>query len=82
MRDFAKLVRATDGAQVLFLKDDNDDGKPTLYRMTEYEGITAKLGIAFSDDDFGYEACDKAYDDCDMIAADTFRKRVVELMAV
>lgn len=80
MSDFAKLIRATDGAQVLFLKDSNDDGAPALYQYTTHEGVTVKLGYAFTDDVFGDAACDKAFQECGMDEADAFRKRVVELM--
>jgi hypothetical protein len=80
MSDFAKLVRASDGAQVLFLKDSNDEGCPTLYQYTAHDGITAKMGIVFADDVFGDASCDKAFQACDVAAADAFRKRIVELM--
>lgn len=80
MSDFAKIVRATDGEIVLFLTEQSDEGNPTLYRMTVHDGMTAKLGLQFTDDDAGYEACQKAYRECDVATADAFRKRIVELM--
>jgi hypothetical protein len=81
MSDFAKIIRATDGQIVLFLKEQSDEGKPALYRMTEHEGVTAKLGIQFDDDEAGDQACQKAYDACDVETADAFRKRIVELLS-
>lgn len=82
MSDFAKIVRTPDGKIVLFLKDQNDEGKPALWRMTEVEGVTAKLGVAFSDDDFGYESCDKAYEACGVEEAVAFRSRIEGLLEV
>jgi hypothetical protein len=80
MSDFAKIVRATDGKIVLFLKDQNDEGKPTLYTMTEQDGITVKMGFQFADDDVGYDARDEAYEACGLEGADNFRKRVIDLL--
>lgn len=78
--DFAKIVRAKDGAMVLFLKEQDDEGKPSVYSMTEYDGITAKLGIGFADDDTGVEAADRYYDSQGEEEAEAFRQRIIKLM--
>lgn len=82
MSDFAKLVRASDGAQVLFLKDQSVDGRPTLYRYTEFEGITAKLGLSYADTDSGYEHLDKAFNEMGVADADAFRDKIKDVMGV
>jgi hypothetical protein len=73
MADFAKIVRATDGTQVLFYKDNGDDGKPVLKQITDMDGITGAMNLSFSDDDEGYDRRDAAFDRADVTQADALR---------
>lgn len=77
---FAKIVTATDGAQVLFFKDIGDDG-PELAQVTAFDGLTARCGMGFTDDDEGYDLRDKAFDKADLDAADLVRKMFADMLA-
>lgn len=70
---FAKIVIASDGEQVLFFKDNGDEG-PELVHMTVESGITARLGMGFDDD----EVRDAAFDKAAVEQADMVRKLVKE----
>lgn len=61
---FAKIVIASDGEQVLFFKDEGDEGQPELVQMTAHMGITARLALGFETDEAGdaYEKRDAAFD--------------------
>lgn len=73
MTDFAKIVIASDGEQVLFHLDNGDDG-PELVQMTVVEGVTARIGLGFNDDDEGYERRQKAFDVVGVKQADAMRE--------
>lgn len=74
MSDFAKIVRASDGAQVLFYKDNGDDGAPVLRQITEMASITGAMNLGFTDDDPGYDKRDAAFDRAGVQQADALRK--------
>lgn len=71
-RAFAKIVLASDGEQVLFYCDNGDNG-PELVQMTEVEGITARVGLGFTEDDNGYVLRQKAFDSAGVKQADAMR---------
>lgn len=73
MSDFAKIVIASDGEQVLFYLDNGDNG-PELVQMTEIEGITARVGLGFKDDDSGDAARERAFNEVGIKQADAMRK--------
>lgn len=75
---FAKIVIASDGEQVLFFKDNGDEG-PELVQMTEAEGVTARLALGFEDDENGAAAVkrDAAFDNADVFWADGVRAAVI-----
>lgn len=77
MTDFAKIIRASDGAQVLIFKDNGDEG-PELVFMTELDGVVARLGSGFEHDpeEDAYSKLDKAFDAADVRQADVIRKAV------
>lgn len=60
--DFAKIVRATSGRQVLVYRGSEDEtGNPELVIATVVDGVMVKLGSGFNDTDDGCEARDKAF---------------------
>jgi major membrane immunogen (membrane-anchored lipoprotein) len=73
MPDFAKIVAASDGAQVLFYKDHDDDGAPSLMQVTEKDGVTGSYEVSFTDDDSGYELRDAAFRKSGVEQADAIR---------
>lgn len=77
--DFAKIVRASDGAQVLFYKDTDDENRPRLSQVTEYDGITANIGFGFDDDD--WDKLDKAFSESWVGRADEIRELVAKMCA-
>ena len=52
MSDFAKIVRASDGEQVLFYKSADDEGRPTLVQASDYDGITLRMEVGFKKGEF------------------------------
>lgn len=80
MADFAKIVIASDGAQVLFYKDNDEDGNPTLVHVTEEQGVTANMALSFTDDDDGFDKRDAAFDGSDAEKADAMRSLVKRAM--
>lgn len=74
---FAKIITASDGEQVLFVKDNGDDG-PELVQMTEVGGVTARIALGFTEDDVGYELRQKAFDKASLEQADLVRRAVKE----
>jgi hypothetical protein len=64
--DFAKIVRASDGRQVLFFKDTNSDGN-TLHAVADFgkRGQADTKYSGFEDADF-----DVILDRCDQVMAD------------
>lgn len=71
MSDFAKIVRASDGAQVLFYKGQDDDGRPQLFQVTYFEGVIANLNFSFATD--AWSMLDAAFDRAGLEQADTIR---------
>lgn len=75
--DFAKIIRASDGAQVLFYKStDNDTGKPQLRQVTEFDGMFAELNVSFSDDDKGWDRLGKRFSAADEAQANEVRSAI------
>lgn len=77
---FAKIVIASDGGQVLFFKDNGEDGNSELVQMTCVDGITARLGMGFADDDAGDAARDRAFETAGVPLADVVRKTVLGML--
>lgn len=81
MADFAKIINASDGAQVLFFKaTDDEDGRPQLRQITEFEGVFAAFNMTFSDDDAGWDKLDAAFDTRTQEDADAVRKAVTSML--
>ncbi|KQP36120.1 hypothetical protein [Pseudorhodoferax sp. Leaf274] len=74
---FAKIVIASDGEQVLFFKEEGDEG-PELVQMTMEQGVTARLAMGFEDDEEGSADAkrDAAFDKAGADYADQVRKAV------
>lgn len=72
---FAKIIDATDGAQVLFFKDNGDDG-PELVAMTELDGATLRLGFGYDDTDSGLAKREAYFLSVDIDVADKIRATV------
>lgn len=70
MTDFARIERAADGTQVLFLKDTADDGCPRLRQITEYEGLNADFCMDFAGTDEGWDLRDKEFNSSDAARAE------------
>jgi hypothetical protein len=77
--DFAKIVRASDGAQVLFYKDSDGDG-PALQQVTEVEGVAGAFSFGFTDDDEGYDKRDAAFEKAGVEEADALRALVAKAL--
>ena len=71
--DFAKIVRASDGEQVLFWKGATDDGEPRLCSSTVMDGMTADLNFDFKDNEGGWADLDYAFLNSDVERADAVR---------
>lgn len=80
MKDFAKLFTTVDGGQVLVYMDSNDDGKPTLYQMTDVDGITAKIGKSYRDTEDGEEQLDEAFCWFGVLDAEAFRDGIKAML--
>jgi hypothetical protein len=79
--DFAKIIRAADGEQVLFFKStDSESGKPQLRQVTEFEGMFAELNMAFTDDDAGWDKLDKCFDAADEAQANGVRAAIHKML--
>lgn len=52
--DFAKIIRASDGVQVLFYAAATDDGAPQARQVTVIDGMTASLNLEFEDTEEGW----------------------------
>ncbi len=76
--DFAKILRATDGAQVLIYKDNGEDGEPAIVVASVCDGVTAKMTISFKDTDSGYNTRNKSFDGFTQAQADNARGLVVK----
>lgn len=82
MSDFAKIVNATDGAQVLFYKSTNSsNGKPQLRQVTEFEGMFAEVNLDFKDVDEGWAGLDRAFAEAGLKQADQVRETIKDLFA-
>lgn len=69
--DFAKIMRATDGEQVLFRKGSDANGDPCLFQTTSIDDMTAEIAISFKSGD--WDALDAAFDNADADQADGVR---------
>jgi hypothetical protein len=78
MSDFAKIIRASDGEQVLFRKGEDDSEKACLFQMTEFEGITAELNLGFDSDDL----MERAFEMADQAQADAVRNVVKKALGI
>lgn len=70
--DFARIIIASDGAQVLFYKREGDDG-PGLMQATCMDGVTLEADLSF---DKSTLARDEAFEAADIRAADRMRALV------
>jgi hypothetical protein len=67
MRDFAKIVRASSGQQVLFYVETDNDAEPArmvLRGVAHACGIEASHAISFADEEAAYRALDKMDEGC------------------
>lgn len=78
--DVFKIVRASDGVQVLFRKGVNSDFEPSLFQMTELDGSLAQLDMAFEPNDQGWNALDAAFAQSGVEQADAVRRAVKSLI--
>ena len=75
----AKIVNATDGAQVLFYKSTNSsNGKPQLRQVTEFEGMFAEVNLEFKDVDEGWAGLDRAFAEAGLKQADQVRETTIK----
>ena len=79
MDDFAKIVRASDGAQVLFYKGQDDEGRPTSFQLTELDGIHAAVNMSFKDEE--WDALDSAFAKAGLEQADAVRSAGKQFLA-
>lgn len=79
-KEFAKIVKATDGAQVLFYLGTSEDGEPTLYQYTEMEGFFGSLDLHFRKGDTGWKLAEEALTKADVVMADAVREQFVKLL--
>lgn len=73
MSDFAKIVRATDGAQVLFYKTMQNDC-PAIMQVTDAYGVLAEITAQFNDTDIGWGDRELAFEKAGIEEADAVRK--------
>ena len=77
MNDFCKLFESEEG-QILVLKDTNDECAPALKFMVSPPALgLATTTLAYTDDDNGWNARDKAFEQTDLelainVTADSF----------
>lgn len=79
MTDFAKIIRATDGEQVLFYREDEGD-VPMLVQVTNCDGVTATARLGFDKSDEGEAKRDKAWSDAGIEQADDMRRMVASAL--
>lgn len=73
MSDFAKIVRATDGAQVLFYKTMQNDC-PAIAQVTDAYGVIAEITAQFNDTEMGWGDRELAFEKAGIEEADAVRK--------
>jgi len=80
-KDFAKIVRASDGRQVLFYVEP-DGGDYELHTISLHDGYQADLGIGFQSDnaDLNERNAYKALNAADQVSADKAIQAVIEMM--
>lgn len=79
MADFAKIVTASDGEQVLYFKDNGDEG-PELVAMTNMDGITLRVGLGFADTDDGEAKREAQFNSVGVEHADEFRATAASMV--
>lgn len=76
-KNFARIVVATDGHQVLFYVAANDEDKPVLNCLSQSEdGLEGQLSIAFEDSYAGDALAAKALREADLEMADRIRRQM------
>jgi hypothetical protein len=76
-KDFAKIIRATDGAQVLFFTGYHpEDEAPTVFVVTHCDGLALELKMSFDTE----EKRDEVFAQVDLESADNLRKSAVEMV--
>ena len=80
VKDFAKIIPSSDGHQVLFYKDSDDQG-PCLHQVTEVDGACADLKIGFRDSSKGWNALNLAFEAMDQQSADEVHNLIKKAMA-
>lgn len=74
VNDFAKIIRTSDGEQVLFRKGETEDGLPSLKQETAFNNMTLSVNINFNGGAWG--ALDHAFDGVNVAHADAIRANV------
>lgn len=77
--DFACVVRASDGVQVLFEKTETEDGRPCLRQVTTFGGATAEFNLTFKESN-QEASLETAFARCDIVMADAVRKAVKSMV--
>lgn len=80
MSDFAKIVRATDGAQVLFYKTMQNDC-PAITQVTDAYGVLAEITAQFNDKAMGWGDRELAFEKASVEEADAVRKAALFLLS-
>lgn len=75
MERFVKVFEAH-GRQIMFLKDQNDEGDAKLSIITRIDGSEINFGVVFSGDDADADL-DAAFDKADQEAADAYGKALI-----
>ena len=81
MKDFAKIIRATDGRQVLYYVSP-EGGEYTLHQVIPFDGyqVDMKMGFASPDADKNEESAFKAFDLMEQQQADNGIAIVLDML--
>jgi len=76
--DFAKIVRASSGRQVLVYCDSDDgEGRPQMMMMTVVDGVTVQINAGFNSTIEGCDKRDLSFNNYDIAAADKFEAMAI-----
>lgn len=79
-QEFAKIVVASDGAQVLFYCSSDERGSPQVRQITEVDGMIIEMNIAFADDDEGWDKRDEWFQAAGQPVADLVRSDIRKII--
>jgi len=79
--DFAKLFAVEGIGQILVMQDTNDDCNPAVKIFFQPEGFgVCCVALGFTDDDDGWEKCDKAFAKMDQAMAEEAVRKQLEML--